>query len=112
MQISSKCFYFLKKVNTLIHQGHIKLIKSPSKIFIIFQKIYISNRCCSLQLSIHLLILKNQMYHSFNKILCSTTVFNIDNNIYIYIYIYIIIFYSIITNILLLANGLILSLFC
>ncbi len=44
------------------------------------QKISISNKCCSFELSIHLWILKNKMSHGFHKILCSTTVFNIDNN--------------------------------
>ncbi len=44
-------------------------------------KYFISNKCCSFELSIHLWILKNNMCHSFHqKISCSMTVFNIDNN--------------------------------
>ncbi len=42
-----------------------------------WQNIYISNKCCSFELSIHLWILKNKIYHSFHK---NITVFNIDNN--------------------------------
>ncbi len=37
------------------------------KTFITLQKISISNKCCSFELSIHLWILKNKMYHSFHK---------------------------------------------
>ncbi len=37
------------------------------------EKIYISNKYCSFELSIYLWILKNKMYHG-------TTDFNIDNN--------------------------------
>ncbi len=71
--VSKILFYFFKDINTFIHQGCIKLIKSDGK-HIYNVKISISNKCCS----IHLWILKNKMYH--RKILCSTTVFNIDNN--------------------------------
>ncbi len=51
--------------------------KVPVKTFIMLQKIYISNKCCSFKLSIHLWILKNKMYHRFHK---KNTVFIIDNN--------------------------------
>ncbi len=61
-----------------------------SKVTVILQTISISNKCCSFELSIHLWILENKMYHSFDKkILVSiytpkniqqTTVVNTDNN--------------------------------
>ncbi len=54
--------------------------KMAVKSFIIIQKISISNKCGSFELSIHLWILKKKCVSVYTKILCSTTVFNINNN--------------------------------
>ncbi len=54
----------------------ITLMKLTVNTFIMLQKISISNRCHSSELSIHLKMLNPKIL----KILCSTTVFNIDNN--------------------------------
>ncbi len=43
----------LKKIYNFLKQGHIKLIKIDSKIFIKLQMISISNKCWSLYLSVH-----------------------------------------------------------
>ncbi len=69
---------FLKEINTFIF---IKDALNRSKVtvnaFIILQNIYISNKCCSIELSIHLWILNNKIHHGFHK---NINVFNIDNN--------------------------------
>ncbi len=41
--------------------------KVTVKTFIMWQKISISNTCCSFELSVQLWILKNKMHHSFHK---------------------------------------------
>ncbi|MDN8907574.1 hypothetical protein Q0O77_14770, partial [Staphylococcus aureus] len=58
--------------------------KVTVKTFIMLQKISISNKCCSFELSIHQRILKKSTTVS-TKILSSTTVFNIDNNMTFYL---------------------------
>ncbi len=69
-------YSFLKiKWMLLFIKDAFDLIKSDRKDM--WQNIYISNKCCSFELSIHLWILKNKMHHSFHK---NITVFNIDNN--------------------------------
>ncbi len=70
--------FILRDINTFIHQGCIKLIKSDSED--ILQKISTLNKFCSFELSIHQRILKNKMFTVSTQILCSTTVFNMDNN--------------------------------
>ncbi len=64
-----KDLFFLFEVNTFIQQECIILINNNSKTK--KRKIYISNKCCSFDLSI---------YQSPEKILSRTTVFNIVNN--------------------------------
>ncbi len=65
----------LTQINTFIHQGCIKLIKNYIYNVIM---IYISNKSCSFELSIHLWILKNKIYHNFHKNIvqhdCSTLI--------------------------------------
>jgi len=51
-----RCFYIFI-VNTIIQQGCTELIKSGSKDL---SKNYISNKCCSFELSIHQNILKKE----------------------------------------------------
>ncbi len=66
--------FFFYEVSTFIQQGlKLNWSKVTLKTFIMLQNIYISNKCSSFELSIHLWILKNKMYHSFHKKLCSTT---------------------------------------
>jgi len=48
------------KINTFIQRGRIKLIKSDSKDINNVAKDSISNKCCSLELSIHLYLLITQ----------------------------------------------------
>ncbi len=62
------------KINTFIQQGCIKLIKSESKDFYNVTKDYISNKCCSFELSISQRILEE------NVSKYEVTVFNIDDN--------------------------------
>ncbi len=45
--VTVRC-YFFKHINTFIHQGCIKVIKSDNK------RIYSANKCCSFGLSIHI----------------------------------------------------------
>ncbi len=71
-------YHFLKEMNTFLQQGCIKFIESNSKDIYNVTKIYISNKRCSFELSIHLWFLKNKMYQFPQN--SSTTVFNIDNN--------------------------------
>ncbi len=61
-----------------------KYVLNWSKVTVKTIKKSISNKCCSFELSIHQRILKI-MYHISTKILSSTTVFNIDNNLFIII---------------------------
>ncbi len=49
---------FFLEMNILIQQGCIKLTQRDSKTVITLQKISISNKCCSFELSIHQRILK------------------------------------------------------
>ncbi len=67
----------LKEINTLSSKAPLNCLKVPIKIFIMLEKISISNKCCSFELSIHLWILKNKCITVSTKILCSTTDFNI-----------------------------------
>ncbi len=53
--------------------------KVKRKAFIMFQKFPFLNKCFSFDLSVYQSILKN---HVSSKILSSTTVFNINSNIY------------------------------
>lgn len=48
--------------------------------FIMLQKIVISNKCCSYEVPIHQVILKNKRIMVSTNILKSTTVFKIDDN--------------------------------
>ncbi len=48
-------------------QGFIKIIKSARKVIYNVTKIYISNKCSSFELSIHLWILENKIDHGFHK---------------------------------------------
>ncbi len=67
----------MKEINTFIHQGCIKLIKSDSKLIykiFIFQINAVLLNCLFIQES-----WKKKTWF-LTKILCSTTVFNIDNN--------------------------------
>ncbi len=57
---SLQSIFFFNEVNTFVQQEHIKLLKSDSK-DIMLQKISISNKCCSFELSIHLWIMKNRL---------------------------------------------------
>ncbi len=50
-----------------------------AKTFINLQKIFISHKCCSVELSVHQRILKKCIMVS-TKILSGTTVFNMDDN--------------------------------
>ena len=50
----------IKEINTFIQQGCIKSIKSDSKDIYNVTKDYISNKCCSFELSIHQRILKRK----------------------------------------------------
>ncbi len=60
--------YGLSKVWSIILLLLLLIIKlSDSKDFYIVTNIAISNKCCSVKLSIHLWILKNKMHDSFNK---------------------------------------------
>ncbi len=73
--------YFLKKFIFLFSNDSLNWSKVTVKTCIMLQKISILIKCCSYELFIHLLILNNKMYNGFHKkILCSITVFNIDNN--------------------------------
>ncbi len=80
LYIMSVRLIFLNKLLLLFIMDISYWPKVSVKTFIMLQNIAISNKCCSLELSIHLWILKNKMYHVSTKILSSTTVFNIDNN--------------------------------
>ncbi len=51
-----------KEIQLLFSKDALNWSKVTVKIFIILQKISISNKCCSFELSIHLWILKNKMY--------------------------------------------------
>jgi len=62
--------------NTVIHPGRINLIKSDNKGIYNVTKDPISNKCCSFELSIHQIILKNEITVSTNI----WTVFNTDDN--------------------------------
>ncbi len=65
--IKSVRIYFLKKLIILFSNGCITLIKVTVKTFIMLQKIYILNKCCSFELSIHQRILI-QLCHHRNKL--------------------------------------------
>ncbi len=43
------------------------MLQKNNVTFIMLQKISILNKCCSSELSIHLWILKNKIYHIFHK---------------------------------------------
>ncbi len=60
--ISVSNFFFLEEINTIIHQGCIKLIKIGSKAFDIVIKISILNKCCSFGLYNHPRILKKSWF--------------------------------------------------
>ncbi len=58
----------VSKIWTFINRGCIKFIKSDSEdVYNVKKKRFISNKCCSFGLSIHLWILKNEMHHGFHK---------------------------------------------
>ncbi len=69
---------YLVKVN--IEISTLNWSEVTVKPFIMLQKMTVSNKCCSFELSVHQRILK-EMYHSFHKILISTTVFNSIENV-------------------------------
>ncbi len=60
--VTVRC-YFFKHINTFIHQGCIKVIKSDNK------RIYSANKCCSFGLSVH--IWKMNLFWFNQKILSS-----------------------------------------
>jgi len=62
--------FILKEINTFIHQGRIKLIKSDGKDIYNVTKDSISNKCCSSELSIHQKILKKCINNQIYLILC------------------------------------------
>ncbi len=66
---------FLKEMNAFIQQGCIKLIKSDSEMT--SDRISISDKCCSLELSIHQ---RAQNVKHFPEKHNCTTVFNIVSN--------------------------------
>ncbi len=76
------CFFrfFWKKSILLFSKDTLNCSKVTVKTFIMLQKISVSNKCCSLELSINQRILKKKMYQFPQNILGSTTDFNIDNN--------------------------------
>ncbi len=58
--------YIHKKDNTFI-QHKLNCSKSDSKDINNCTEIFYFNKCCSFELSIYQIILKNKMYHSFHK---------------------------------------------
>ncbi len=65
---SKVLFFLLKKLILLfikdaLNWWNVTVVNT----FIMLQNIYISNKCCAFELSIHLWIMKNKMYHSFHK---------------------------------------------
>ena len=60
----------MKEINTFIQQGCIKSIKSDSKDIYNVTKDYISNKCCSFELSIHQRILKKKILYTNNLYNC------------------------------------------
>jgi len=51
----------MKEINTFIHQGIIQSIKSYSKDIYNVTQDYISDKCCSFELSIHQIILRKKV---------------------------------------------------
>ncbi len=68
---------FFKEINTFFSKDALNWSQLMVKTFIMWQKIYILNKCGFFILSIHQRILKKKK-HSFQKILNNTTVFNND----------------------------------
>ncbi len=61
-------------------QGCIKLTESNSKD--IYNVTNVSNKCCSLELSVHLRILKNKIYHHLHKKYCAAQLYILIENTY------------------------------
>ena len=70
-------YIFVETIKRLrVIKDALKCSEVTVKIFIMQQKISISNKCCSFELSIHLWILKNKMHHGFLQKYCWEQLFS------------------------------------